>query len=294
MKKSKFATLNEAIVCKYSGKKYLSSCMTVLSILLLAAAEAVYFADIAGLKATIDELLPVEGVLVYVALAVAGIVAGIVLGLIWGALVNMFRVPAANKKEQKSYLDMSALRVQLDSQRTILCEGDAKIGELSGRLYVTAGAVEYYAGSANSFTNYFLIPLYDVKSVKACGSKLVIATKMKKFTLKVAAKTAKIWKKAIKEAKKLAAAPAPVAGKKAAKADKKAAKKAAKADKKAAKKAKKGNKKATKKATKADKKAAKKANKANKKAAKKANKANKKAVKKAAKANKKAAKKAKK
>ena len=166
MKKSKFATLNEAIVCKYSGKKYLSSCMTVLSILLLAAAEAVYFADIAGLKATIDELLPVEGVLVYVALAVAGIVAGIVLGLIWGALVNMFRVPAANKKEQKSYLDMSALRVQLDSQRTILCEGNAKINKIKGRLYVTAGAIEYYAGSDTGYNGNVVLP---DGTIVACG-----------------------------------------------------------------------------------------------------------------------------
>jgi hypothetical protein len=247
MKKSKFATLNEAIVCKYSGKKYIASCMKVLCVLLAAALVAVYYLDNAGtlklgVAKMVNDLVGGTVALAYAAVAVAGIVAGIVLSLVWSALVNMFAVPASNKKEQKSYLDMSALRVQLDSQRTILCEGDAKIGDLSGRLYVTAGAVEYYAGSANSFTNYFLIPLYDVKSVSASGSKLVIATKMKKFTLKVAKRTATTWKKAIKEAIKLAAAPAPSnkkADKKAAKAAKKAEKKAAKKAKKAAKKAKK-------------------------------------------------------
>ncbi|MBQ7386965.1 MAG: hypothetical protein IJW03_02240, partial [Clostridia bacterium] len=205
MKKSKLATLNEAIVCKYSGKKYIAACQTVLCILLQVALVAVYYLDNAGtltlgIASMINELVGGTVAIAYAAVVVAGAVAGIVLGLLWGALVNMFAVPATNKKEQKSYLDMSALRVQLDSQRTILCEGDAKVGELSGRLYVTAGAVEYYAGSANNFTNYFLVPLYDVKSVSASGSKLVVATKMKKFTLKVAKRTATTWKKAIKEA----------------------------------------------------------------------------------------------
>ncbi len=249
MKKPTLATLNEAIVCKYSGKKYIAACQTVLCILLQVALVAVYYldghkiVDLGGIASTLSNTLNVSGILMYVILVVAGAVLGIVLGLLWGALVNIFAVSSANKKEQKSYLDMSALRVQLDSQRTILCEGDAKIGELTGRLYVTAGAVEYYAGSTNHFTNYFLIPLYDVKSVSASGKKLVISTKMKKFTLKVAYRTAKTWKKAINEAIKLASHSAKKTSKKDAKKAAKAAKKAAQANKKAAKKAKKSKKK---------------------------------------------------
>ncbi len=239
MKKSTLATLNEAIVCKYSGKKYIAACQKVLCILLPIALVVLYVLDLAGIQATVNDMLadivgdslPIA-IVAYAALVIVGVVAGLLLGLIWGGLVNMFRVPSVNKKEQKSYLDMSALRVQLDSQRTILCEGDAKVGKLAGRLYVTAGAVEYYAGSDNNFTNYFLIPLYDVNSVSGSGKKLEIATKRKKFTLKVAPGTAKTWKKSIKEAIALASAPAP-----AKKTSKKDAKKAKKANKKAAKKA---------------------------------------------------------
>ena len=242
MKQSKIATVNEAIICKYSGKKFITACQTALCILLQIALVAVYFLDSngtlnLGIAAKINELVGGTVALAYVAVVVAGIVAGIVLGLVWGLLVNMFAVSSASKKEQKSYLDMSALRVQLDSQRTILCEGDAQIGKLKGRLYVTAGAVEYYAGSDNNFTNYFLIPLYEVKKVAGSGKKLTITTKMKKFTLKVAKYTGKTWKNAIKEAIKLAST-AP----KAKKVSKKDAKKAAKAAKKAAKAAKKAKK----------------------------------------------------
>ena len=229
----KHATVNEVVICKYSGKKYIAACQKVLSVLLAAGLAAAYFL-VEQVASIVDGLaLPVVGgnaVLTAVALAVAGILGGIVVGLIWGLIVNLFRVPSKNKKEQKSYLDMSALRVQLDSQRTILCEGDAKINKIKGRLYVTAGAIEYYAGSENNFTNYFLVPLYEVKKVKTGSKKVVVVTKMKKFVLKVAPFTGKAWKKAVKEALVIAGS-APIASN----ASKKAAKKVAKKAKKAAK-----------------------------------------------------------
>ena len=231
MKQTKIAAMNEAIICKYSGKKFIAACQAALSILLAIALVAVYFLDNSGkISIGVAGIVNgfVEGPLAYAVAAAAGIVGGIVLGLVWGLLVNMFAVPAATGKEQRSYLDMSALRVQLDNQRTILCEGDAQIGKLKGRLYVTAGAVEYYAGSENGFTNYFLIPLYEVKGISVSNKKVVISTRMKKFTLKVANYSGRTWKKAIKDAVKFASS-APYA----IKASKKAAKKAIKAARRA-------------------------------------------------------------
>ena len=287
MKQSKNTAVQEAVVCKFSGKKYLGKCMAVLAVLLTIALAVVCLVAPDMIPAEVANIVP--GLPLVVVGAVAGLVAGLVLGLVWGLLANMFAVPAARKKEQKSYLDMSALRVQLNHQRTVLAEGNAKVGKLSGRLYVTAGAVEFYAGSENNFTNYFLIPLYEIQKVKGSGSKLVIVTKMKKFVLKVAKTSGKTWKKAIKDAIKLASTLATKGltkkevkkAKKQAKADAKKAKKAAKKD---AKKAKKQAKKDAKAAKKQAKKDAKKAKKQAKKNAKKAKKAAKKAAKKGGKA----------
>ena len=81
MKKSKFATLNEAIVCKYSGKKYIASCMKVLCVLLAAALVAVDYLDNSGtlslgVASMVNGLVGGTVALAYAAVAVAGIVAG--------------------------------------------------------------------------------------------------------------------------------------------------------------------------------------------------------------------------
>lgn len=207
MKKSKKkAVYGEAVLCKFRGKKLYKKARVFFCLLFTVALVALYAVgekiNFTLVKELVEKL--VTGVAGYAVAAVAGIVAGLVVATVWSALINMFAVPASNKKEQKHYLEFAALRTQLDEQRAILAEGDAKANKLRGRLYLTTAAVEYYADKKHNFVNYFLIPLYEVKKVKGRGKKLVVKTKMKKFSLKVARNSAKTWKKAIKKAVKAA------------------------------------------------------------------------------------------
>ncbi len=207
MKKSKKAVYGEAVLCKFRGKRLYKKARVFFCLLLQVALVALY-----ALGEKINFTLVTETIdgftsnvaLAYVIAVVAGIVGGIVVATVWSAIINLFAVPSSNRKEQKHYLEFAALRNQLDEQRAILAEGDAKANKLRGRLYLTTAAVEFYADSKNNFVNYFLIPLYEVKKVKGHGKKLVIKTKMKKFSLKVARNSAKTWKKSIKAAVKAA------------------------------------------------------------------------------------------
>lgn len=202
MKKSKKAVYGEAVLCKFRGKKYYKGARVFFCLLLQIALVALYALAVEPVKGLIDGIA--SGALGYVVAIAAGIVGGIVVATVWSAIINLFAVPSSNRKEQKHYFEFAALRNQLDEQRTILAEGDARANKLRGRLYLTTAAVEYYADKKNNFVNYFLIPLYEVKKVKGKGKKLVIKTKMKTFKIKVARTSGKAWKQAIKKAVKAA------------------------------------------------------------------------------------------
>ena len=129
----------------------------------------------------------------------------VAIAIIISILLLIIVFPIRILKDRNSRHDFIALRTQLERERGgVICESIAKtsskFGRKSGRLYLTAKALEFYDKNyPMNHKNFVIIPkdILDVKSYGIYGTKLAINSRGGWIKINVPAGTARDWKKEI-------------------------------------------------------------------------------------------------
>lgn len=126
-------------------------------------------------------------------IALAGLVVGMLLGLLVGLLTSGFWI----KKEKSSRnLFKAPSAIVANARGGILCESYAKFegSGCTGRLYLSAKSIEFYADDYKALKDNFLIDIDDVRNVDAIApNKIQIYAKKENYVFTVPDGTAAEW-----------------------------------------------------------------------------------------------------
>lgn len=124
------------------------------------------------------------------------VISGLVNGLVGGILISTIPFFFLNRTEKKS----ENLRKQIESKRKIICQGNAAyrkagMNAVSGWMFLSEDAIEFYRDNANIGGSNIAILLDDITSVSAKRNILKVATMEKTYSF--SAPQAKVWKEQI-------------------------------------------------------------------------------------------------
>ena len=126
-------------------------------------------------------------------IALAGLIIGMILGLLVGLLTSGFWI----KKEKSSRnLFRAPSAIVANARGGILCESYAKFegSGCTGRLYLSAKSIEFYADDYKALKDNFLIDIDDVRNVDAIApNKIQVYAKKEVYTFTVPDGTAAEW-----------------------------------------------------------------------------------------------------
>lgn len=129
---------------------------------------------------------------VFFGLSNQSLLIGIVTGLLAGLLFALAMFAVAKIQEKK----FDKKRVEIASERKIICDGAATIKGNGGWMFLTENGIEFYPHKMNFSTKEVIIPMNTIEAVMAQKNQIVVIT-ADKSTVAVVVTHNIEWKKQI-------------------------------------------------------------------------------------------------